>query len=88
MYTFTERFEEEILEGKGRKGMKMPGGNVSSGGQRKHRDPEGRRSPTVSQKARRSKWLGSRWKTEMNEMLCGALLTCWCFPAYGQEAIP
>lgn len=38
---FTESFEEEILEGKRRKGMKMPGANVSSGGQRKHRDHEG-----------------------------------------------
>lgn len=39
---FTASFEEEILEGKRRKGVKMPEANVSSGGQRKHRDPEGR----------------------------------------------
>lgn len=42
LYNFTESFEEEILEGKERKGKKMPGANVSSGGQRKHRAPEGR----------------------------------------------
>lgn len=42
LWNFTASFEEEILEGKRRKGMKMPEANVSGGGQRKHRDPEGR----------------------------------------------
>lgn len=33
---------------------------------------------SVSKKARRPAWLGSREKTEMDEMLRGAELTCWC----------
>lgn len=58
LYTFTERFEEEILEGKRRKGMKMPGGNVSSGGQRKHRDPEGRRGSSCFTESKEIKVAG------------------------------